>query len=94
MNSNYEEMMMLYDKLSINEKRNEFSSLLEKTNQIVGELLKIENIENDLEIKNYNAVTDSLKTEGEMFTFLYEDLWNIKNRLLAFLILKSDRNNE
>ena len=29
------------------------------------------------------------KTEDEIFTFFYEDLWNIKNRLLAFLILKS-----
>ena len=28
--SSHEEMMMLYDKLNINEKRNEFSSLLEK----------------------------------------------------------------
>ncbi len=91
---NHEEMMRLYNELSINDKRNEFSSLLEKTNQIVSELLKIEQIPNDLTIKNYNSTSDSKLTEGEMYTFLYEDLWNIKNRLLTFLILKSSKGNQ
>lgn len=94
MKSTHEEMMELYDQLSINDKRNEFSSLLEKTNQIVSELLRIEKIENELKIKNYNSTTDSKLTESEMFTFLYEDLWNVKNRLLTFLILKSDKDAE
>ena len=89
MNSSHEEMMKLYERLNIHEKRNEFSSLLEKTNQIISELLRMEQIENDLKIKNYNALDDVLMSEDEIFTFLYEDLWNIKNRLLSFLILKS-----
>ena len=91
---NHEEMMRLYNELSINDKRNEFSSLLEKTNQIVSELLKIEQIPSDLTIKNYNSSSDSKLTEGEMYTFLYEDLWNLKNRLLTFLILKSSKGNQ
>ena len=48
-------------------------------------------LENDLEIKNYNALSDSNMTEDEIFTFFYEDLWNVKNRLLTFLILKSSK---
>ena len=36
--------------------------------------------------------SDSKLTESEMYTFLYEDLWNIKNRLLAFLVMKSENN--
>ena len=92
--SSHEEMMELYDRLNINEKRNEFSSLLEKTNQIISELLRMERIQNDLKIKNYNALDDVLMSEDEVFTFLYEDLWNIKNRLLSFLILKSSRENK
>ena len=91
MNSSHEEMMRLYDELSMNDKRNEFSSLLEKTNQIVSELLKIEQLQNDLKIKNYNSLYDSKLTESQMFTFLYEDLWNVKNRLLTLLILKSNK---
>ena len=83
--------MELYKELSINEKRNEFSSLLEKTNQLITELLRVEQIENDLAIKNYNALDDSNMTEDEIFTFFYEDLWNVKNRLLTFLILKSSK---
>ena len=83
--------MELYKELSINEKRNEFSSLLEKTNQLITELLRVEQIENDLEIKNYNALDDANMTEDEIFTFFYEDLWNVKNRLLTFLILKSSK---
>ena len=94
MNSSYEEMMLLYSQLSINEKRNEFSSLLEKTNQLIGELLKMEQIENDMKIKNYDAMKDHSLTEDESFTFFYEDMWNIKNRLLALLILKSSKDNE
>ena len=91
MKQGHEEMMNLYDHLSINDKRNEFSTLLEKTNQIVSELLKIEQINNDLQIKNYNTTTHSKFTESEMLTFLYEDLWNLKNRLLTFLIMKSEK---
>ena len=89
--SSHEKMMELYKELSINEKRNEFSSLLEKTNQLITELLRVEQIENDLEIKNYNALDDANMTEDEIFTFFYEDLWNVKNRLLTFLILKSSK---
>ena len=94
MNSSYEQMMKLYDELNINEKRNEFSSLLEKTNQLIGELLKMEQIESDLTIKNYDVLDNAMMNESQAFTFFYEDLWNIKNRLLSFLILKSNKNNE
>ena len=91
MKSSYEEMMLLYSQLSTNEKRNEFSSLLEKTNELIGEVLKMDQIQNDMKIKNYNAMEDYELTEDEVFTFFYEDLWNIKNRLLTLLILKSNK---
>ena len=91
MKSSHEEMMLLYSQLNINEKRNEFSTLLEKTNELIGELLKMDQIQNDMKIKNYNAMNDHFLTEDEVFTFFYEDLWNIKNRLLTLLILKSNK---
>lgn len=94
MNTSYEEMLLLYSQLNMNEKRNEFSSLLEKTNQLISELLKMEQIENDMKIKNYDAMKDHSLNEDEIFTFFYEDLWNIKNRLLALLILKSSKDAE
>ena len=91
MSRSYEEMMLLYSKLDINDKRNEFSSLLEKTNQLIDELLKMEQIENNTKIKNYDTNENKDLTEDEIFTFFYEDLWNIKNRLLSLLILKSNK---
>ena len=91
MSRSYEEMMLLYSKLDINDKRNEFSSLLEKTNQLIDELLKMEQIENDIKIKNYDSSKNSNLTDDEVFTFFYEDLWNIKNRLLTLLILNSNK---
>lgn len=94
MSKSYEDMMLLYSKLDINDKRNEFSSLLEKTNELIGEILKIEQIENDTQIKNYDPNENSDLTEDEVFTFFYEDLWNIKNRLLALLILSSSNDME
>ena len=91
MSKSYEDMMLLYSKLDINDKRNEFSSLLEKTNQLISELLQMEQIENDIKIKNYDTNENKNLTEDEVFTFFYEDLWNIKNRLLTLLILKSNK---
>ena len=58
---------------------------------LIGELLKMDQIENDMKIKNYNAMEDHELNEDEIFTFFYEDLWNIKNRLLTLLILKSNK---
>ena len=62
MSSSHEEMMKLYERLNINEKRNEFSSLLEKTNQIISELLRMEQIENEFAGKGYgeHLQTDAL----------------------------------
>lgn len=90
MNTELSKMMELYDVLSLNDKRNEFSLLLSKSNEIINTLLKMEQIENDLNIKNYNSSSDSKMTEDEMLTFLYEDMWNIKNKLLTLLIFKSN----
>ena len=91
MSKSYEDMMLLYSKLDINDKRNEFSSLLEKTNELISEILKMEQILSDTKIKNYDTNKNSNLTEDEIFTFFYEDLWNIKNRLLALLILNSSK---
>jgi len=44
MNKELTQMMELYDGLSLNDKRNEFSSLLEKSSEIINTLLKMEKI--------------------------------------------------
>ena len=55
MDKSFEDMMLLYSKLDINDKRNEFSSLLKKTNELISEILKMNQIYNNTQIKNYDT---------------------------------------
>ncbi|MBR6690939.1 MAG: hypothetical protein IKL65_06360 [Bacilli bacterium] len=85
-----EEMVSLYKKLSKNEKRNEFSSLLVKTDKLLDELLIKENIRMKMQSKNYDKIENMDMTEDDILLFFYEDVWNIKNKVLAILASKSE----
>ena len=52
----------------------------------------MEQIENNLKIKNYDANKDLYLSESQILTYFYEDMWNIKNKLLTLLIFKSNKN--
>lgn len=81
-----EKMIELYKQLNINEKRNEFSSLIEKLDYLVSQIMIKQGIENNIEtVKNYNSVSQKEQTEDDMMLFFYEDLWNIKSKVLAIL---------
>ena len=84
-----EEMLKLYKELNTNEKRNEFSKLIMKLDQLIDELIteELEHI-NFKKIKNYNFKNSENITEDEMLTFFYDDLWNIKSKILAILTMK------
>ena len=80
-----EEFKNAFDKLSINEKRNQISDEL----LIIGELIKnIENkynIQSILNVKNYDTNKNNELTENEMLTFIYEDIYNIQRELITVL---------
>ncbi len=80
-----EEFKNSFDKLSINEKRNQISSEL----IIIGELIKnIENkynIQSVLNVKNYDTNKNKELTETEMLTFIYEDIYNIQRELITVI---------
>lgn len=80
-----EEFKNAFDKLSINEKRNQISDEL----LIIGELIKnIENkynIQSILNVKNYDTNKNNELTETEMLTFIYEDIYNIQRELITVL---------
>lgn len=80
-----EEFKNAFDKLSINEKRNQISDEL----LIVGELIKnIENkynIQSVLNVKNYDTNKNNELTETEMLSFIYEDIYNIQRELITIL---------
>ena len=80
-----EEFRNAFDKLSINEKRNQISDEL----LIIGELIKnIENkynIQSILNVKNYDTNKNNELTETEMLSFIYEDIYNIQRELITVL---------
>ena len=80
-----EEFRNAFDKLSINEKRNQISDEL----LIIGELIKnIENkynIQSVLNVKNYDTNKNNELTETEMLSFIYEDIYVIQRELITVL---------
>lgn len=82
-----EEMIKLYKQLNTVEKRNELSSLLIKLDELINQLL----INNELHyldfksVKNFNSSTQIFDTEDDMLLFFYDDIWNIKTKILTLL---------
>lgn len=89
-----EKFKLAYDKLDLNNKRNEFSNEL----LTIGELLKsIEvilglNLEDiDVDIKNYDLKKDKKLNENEILSFFYEDIYAIRKEVTTILYLISNR---
>lgn len=83
-------MIELYRKLSINNQRNEFSSLLLKTDTLLDELMFRRKLPKIGQVKNYDVESNEILKEGEALAFFYEDLWIIKTKILA-LIMENDK---
>lgn len=84
-------MLSLYKNLTLNDKRNEFSSLLLKTDKLLDQLML--NVKDDLtgEVKNYNSIDNLNLTEDDIMLFFYEDLWNIKNKILTLIVTNENK---
>lgn len=82
-----DEMKRLYAQLNTNEKRNEFSSLLVKLDQLINQLGIQNNVNFELPgVKNYDSNNQVLQNEDEMLVFFYDDIWKIKSKILELLI--------
>lgn len=84
-------MLSLYKNLTLNDKRNEFSSLLLKTDKLLDQLML--NVKDNLtgEVKNYNSIDNLNLTEDDIMLFFYEDLWNIKNKILTLIVTNENK---
>lgn len=80
-----ENMMDLYKQLNIDNKRNEFSSLLLKVDTLLNALLAQKELNNNTTVKNYDINAGSQFNEDETLTFFYEDLWSLKNKILLLM---------
>lgn len=87
-----QEMMELYKKLSVNEKRNELSSLLVKLDQLMNQLMIKNKIDYNsfANVKNYDSSKHALDMEDDILLFFYNDLWNLKNKVLSLLMLEEE----
>lgn len=82
-----DKMIELYKQLSTNEKRNELSSLIVKLDYLINQILQQKNIKIDINnSKNYDSAVQKDQTEDQMLLFFYDDLWNIKNKILSILV--------
>ena len=85
-----EKMIELYKQLETNEKRNELSSLIQKLDQIITQLTVKKGISSDIKnSKNYDSINQTNLNEYDMLLFFYEDIWNIKNKVLSILVENS-----
>lgn len=90
-----DKLLQLYNELDTNNKRNELSSLIKKINNIVNELLKLENARNLFEVKNYDSQNQQNIKEEELLSFIYEDVYSLKNNLLLLLtVMINKRKND
>lgn len=80
-----ENMMDLYKQLNIDNKRNEFSSLLLKVDTLLNALLAQKELNNNTTVKNYDINAGSKFNEDETLAFFYEDLWSLKNKILLLM---------
>jgi len=88
-----EEFKKAFDKLSVNEKRNQISDEL----LIIAELIKnIENkynVQSILSVKNYDTSQNKELTESQMLSFIYEDVYNIQRELITVLTAINIKDN-
>lgn len=90
MNSN-ENLITLFKDLDIDDKRNEYSNLLIKMNDILTVMLKELGNEENITVKNFDKNKHNVLDENEMLAFFYEDLWTIKNKLLLLYSLNKNK---
>lgn len=83
-----EEMIELYKSLSTDDKNNELNMLIYKLNEIINQLLKQNNVdfEDLVNANNYDSIKQKLDTEDDKLLYFFEELWNIKNKVLLMLL--------
>lgn len=79
--------MDLYKQLSLANQRNEFSSLLMKMDDLLNVLIAKKNLQDATKVKNYDVNIGSNLSESDMLAFFYEDIWNLKNKILMLLAI-------
>ena len=79
-----------YERLNLEEKRQEINNLMEKSADTIESILKSNGLNLDIPVKKYRKTTESIN-EDKMLEFLFDDMWNIKNYLLLLESLTTSK---
>lgn len=80
-----EEFKNAFNKLSVNEKRNQISNELLIISELIKNIENKYNIPSVLDVKNYDINKNKELTETEMLSFLYENIYNIQREIVTIL---------
>lgn len=80
-----QELKEAFDKLDINDKRNQLSNELILIFELIKKFENAKGINPITQVKNYNPPSDNNLNEGEILTFFYEDVYNIQQEIISLL---------
>jgi len=87
------ELKQGFDKLSIDDKRNEISKELMIITEIIKDSQEFLGVNSDIiQAKNYNPSVDFDMNESDILTYFYEDIFSIRNEISLLNVLL--RNND
>ena len=82
-----QELKEAFDKLDINDKRDQLSNELIIIFELIKKFENAKGINPITQVKNYDKINDKNLIEGEILTFFYEDVYNIQQELITLLNL-------
>ena len=89
------ELKQAFDKLSIDDKRNEISKELMIITEIIKDSQEFLGVNCDIiQAKNYNPSVDSDMNESDILTYFYEDIFSIRNEISLLNVLLKNNNEK
>ena len=83
------ELYEKFNKIGLNDKRNEFNQEMIKILELVNQITKAKGYEKDIvEIINYDIIKDKSMSEDEYLFYQYQNLINIRKSIINYLSWK------
>lgn len=83
------ELYEKFNKIGLNDKRNEFNQEMIKIFELVNEITKAKGYQNDIsKIINYDSIRDESMSEDEYLFYQYQNLINIRKTIINYISWK------
>lgn len=88
------ELIADYNKLDIENKRQQLNEELKRIHQLISNIEKLNNINSITRINEYNSEQYKFLSESELLTFLFQNVHSIEQEmLLLYNLLSNNKNN-